>query len=100
MVVELEDGSKRILTADHVIEDHTFIEVQKISNPNKKVAIVEAISHESDLALLRIEDDDCFTRGLTPATLGPLPKLKDEISVLGYPVRGTSVCVCVCVCVY
>jgi len=81
---------RRILTGAHVVADATFIQVQKVSEPRKWVVEVEAISHDCDLALLRVEDP-AFMEGLTPPELGPLPQLRDRVSVVGYPVGGEEI---------
>lgn len=83
-------GKNLILTGAHVVANSTFLQVQKPSDPRKTVARIEAISHDSDLALLRIEDGS-FTKGIAPAKLGDLPALRDQVSVVGYPVGGDEV---------
>ena len=44
----------KILTGAHVVANATFLQVQKVSDPDKLVARVEAISHDCDLALLTV----------------------------------------------
>jgi S1-C subfamily serine protease len=80
-------GKDLVLTGAHVVANATFLQVQKPSNPDKAVARIEAISHDSDLALLRVEDRT-FTAGIVPARLGELPALRDQVAVVGYPVGG------------
>ncbi|MFK7742005.1 MAG: S1C family serine protease [Planctomycetota bacterium] len=83
-------GSRRILTGAHVVANSTFVQVQKQSDVKKVPARVLAISHDCDLALLEL-DDAAFTRGIKPAVVGDLPKLRDEVQVVGYPVGGEEV---------
>ena len=83
-------GKGRILTGAHVVANATFLQVQKPSDPNKAVARIAAISHDSDLALLEI-DEPAFTRGIKAAELGDLPALRAEVAVAGYPVGGDEV---------
>lgn len=83
-------GKDRILTGAHVVANATFLQLQKPTAPDKVVAHIEAISHDSDLALLRVAEPG-FTRGIKPAELGDLPRLRDEVSVVGYPVGGDEV---------
>ncbi|MCA8967116.1 MAG: trypsin-like peptidase domain-containing protein, partial [Planctomycetes bacterium] len=45
-------GRRQILTGAHVVANATFVQVQRPSDPEKIVARVIAISHDSDLALL------------------------------------------------
>jgi S1-C subfamily serine protease len=81
---------QRILTGAHVVANATFVQVQKQSDPNKVLARVIAISHDCDLALLEIEDK-AFGRGIKPPVVGELPKLRDAVQVVGYPVGGEEV---------
>ncbi len=83
-------GKNRVLTGAHVVANATFLQVQKPSDPDKVVARIAAISHDSDLALLEI-DDASFTRGVRPASIGELPRLRDQVAVAGYPVGGDEV---------
>ncbi|MEL6904093.1 MAG: trypsin-like peptidase domain-containing protein, partial [Planctomycetota bacterium] len=79
-------GPGRVLTGAHCVANATFIQVQKSSSPDKIVAQVVAVSHDSDLALLEVAET--FTDGVEPAELGTLSRLGDEVSVVGYPVGG------------
>ena len=80
-------AGRRVLTGAHVVADATFLEVQKLSNPDKAIARVLAVCHDSDLALLEVEDAG-FLADITPVELGSLPELEDRVTVLGYPVGG------------
>jgi S1-C subfamily serine protease len=80
----------QILTGAHVVANATFVQVQKQSDPTKVPARVTAISHDCDLALLTI-DDKAFVRGIKPAVLGDLPRLRDAVQVVGYPIGGEEV---------
>ncbi|MEM1034398.1 MAG: serine protease [Myxococcota bacterium] len=83
-------GRGRVLTGAHVVADATFLQVQKVSEPRKWTVSVEAINHDCDLALLRV-DDPSFDEGVVPPRLGPLPQLRDRVSVVGYPVGGEEI---------
>ena len=83
-------GPRRILTGAHVVANATFVQVQKQSDPKKVTARVLAISHDCDLALLEI-DDKAFGRAIKPAVVGDLPKLRDAVQVVGYPIGGEEV---------
>lgn len=80
----------KVLTGAHVVADATFIQVQKVSDPNKMIARVEAISHDADLALLTVDDPELMG-GVTPEKLGELPELRDRVAVVGYPVGGEEI---------
>ena len=83
-------GSGRVLTGAHVVANATFVQVQKVSDPNKYVAKVAGICHDADLALLSISDRR-FNKGLVPAEVGELPEHRDRVSVVGFPVGGEEV---------
>ena len=83
-------GPGRILTGAHVVANATFVQVQKQSDPKKVTARVLAISHDCDLALLEIEDKP-FARGIKSSVVGDLPKLRDAVQVVGYPIGGEEV---------
>ena len=85
-------GPGLVLTGAHVVANATFVQVQKISDTAKASARIEAISHDCDLALLRVEDK-AFLKGIRPAKLGDLPALRDQVQVVGYPVGGEEVSV-------
>lgn len=83
------DGG-RILTGAHVVANATFLQVQKLSTPDKVVAHVEAVCHDCDLALLRVENP-VFLSDMPPAEIGELPELRDKVSVVGFPVGGEEI---------
>lgn len=80
----------RVLTAAHVVANATFLQVQKVSEPDKLVARVAAVCHDCDLALLEVSDPRLMD-GLTPAELGELPDRRERVSVIGYPVGGEEI---------
>lgn len=80
----------QILTGAHVVSDATFLQVQKLSSPEKALAQVKRICHDCDLALLEIEDD-AFTMDIEPARIGSLPSRSDKVTVMGFPVGGEEV---------
>ena len=83
-------GPQQILTGAHVVANSTFVQVQKQSDPSKVTARVLAISHDSDLALLQV-DDRAFARGIRPAVIGDLPRLREGVQVVGFPIGGEEV---------
>lgn len=80
----------RILTGAHVVANATFVQVQRPSEPDKAIAVVEAVCHDCDLALLRVENPD-FLTGVEPAEIGELPALRDKVSVVGFPIGGEEI---------
>ncbi|MBZ0150293.1 MAG: trypsin-like peptidase domain-containing protein [Planctomycetes bacterium] len=83
-------GPQLVLTGAHVVANATFVQVQKQSDPAKVTARVVTVSHDCDLALLHIEDK-AFARGVRPAVIGDLPRLRDAVQVVGYPIGGEEV---------
>ncbi len=84
---------KRVLTNAHVVANNTFIEVQRYGERKKYIAHVEAVSHQLDLAILKVEEEDEFFRGIEPLKLGELPYIGDEVSVYGFPLGGDTMSV-------
>ncbi|HLU68395.1 MAG TPA: trypsin-like peptidase domain-containing protein [Kofleriaceae bacterium] len=83
-------GPGRVLTGAHVVANATFVQVQKISAPDKAVARVIGVCHDCDLALLSVEDRH-FMEGIEPARMGELPDLRDRVAVVGFPVGGEEI---------
>lgn len=82
-------SGKRILTNAHVVANGSYIQVQRHGDAKKFRARVAFISHDADLALLTLEEEQFF-EGTRPLALGELPELQQEVSVYGYPIGGKS----------
>ncbi|MDQ7045129.1 MAG: trypsin-like peptidase domain-containing protein [Sulfurimonas sp.] len=82
----------RILTNAHVVANETFIEIKRHGDNKKYEAEVEFISHQADLALLKVKDESFF-KGTTPIELNGLPKFEEDVAVYGFPVGGDSLSV-------
>ncbi|WP_457605238.1 PDZ domain-containing protein [Nitratifractor sp.] len=82
----------RILTNAHVVANRTFIEVQRYGDRKRYIAQVEAVSHQLDLALLRVRDPRFF-EGIEPLKLGTLPQIEQRVSVYGFPMGGDTLSV-------
>jgi S1-C subfamily serine protease len=80
---------KYILTNAHVVANQAFIEVERYGQRKRYIAKVYAVSHQADLALLKVEDPSFFT-GVIPLTFGSLPKVEQKIVVYGYPMGGST----------
>jgi S1-C subfamily serine protease len=78
------DGNRRLLTNAHVVADYTRIMVRRHASPDKFAAMCVAIGHECDLALLDIPDPE-FWRDVEPLEFGPVPHLRDLVTVVGFP---------------
>ncbi len=80
----------QILTSAHVVSGARLIEVKKENDPIKYVATVKYISHQADLAILELSDQNFFA-GTDPLKLSDTIKARDEVTVLGYPMGGDSI---------
>jgi len=78
-----------ILTNAHVVANQAFIEVQRYGQRKRYIAKVYAVSHQSDLALLKVEKE-AFFKGVIPLTFGELPAVEQKIVVYGYPMGGST----------
>jgi S1-C subfamily serine protease len=84
-------GPGLMLTGAHVVANATFLQIQKLSHPDKAIARVRAVSHDCDLALLEVVEPSDFLDDIEPAELGDMPRLRDEVAVVGYPVGGEEI---------
>jgi len=84
-------GRRELLTGAHVIANATFLQIQKMTSPDKAIARVKAVSHDCDLALLEVVEPADFLDDVEPAEVGDMPKLRDEVAVVGYPVGGEEI---------
>jgi len=78
-----------ILTNAHVVANQAFLEVQRYGERKRYIAKVFAVSHQADLALLKVEEKT-FSKGVTPLTFGTLPEVEQKIVVYGYPMGGAT----------
>ena len=78
-----------ILTNAHVVANQAFMEVQRYGQRKRYIARVYAVSHQADLALLKVEEK-AFFEGVKPLTFGPLPNVEQRIVVYGYPMGGST----------
>ncbi|NEW60044.1 trypsin-like serine protease, partial [Sulfurovum sp. bin170] len=85
-------SGNRILTNAHVVANETFLEVKKYGDTKRYQAKVLEVSHETDLALLEVNDKHFFDE-TTALTFGELPKMQDNVTVYGYPMGGNTISV-------
>ena len=78
-----------ILTNAHVIANQAFLEVQRYGQRKRYIAKVYAVSHQADLALLKVEEKTFF-EGVKPLTFGLLPEVEQKIVVYGFPMGGST----------
>ncbi len=83
-------GKNRILTGAHVVANATFVQIQKHSDTDKYITVVERICHDADLAILSVKDPNALS-DIPLAEIGELPALRDKVSVVGFPVGGEEI---------
>ena len=86
------DGNQ-ILTNAHVVANATFIEVRKHGETTRYEAKVEHISHDSDLAIVKLKANVPEFYNTKPLSLGDLTQAHQEVTAYGYPVGGDSLSV-------
>lgn len=85
-------AGKRIVTNAHAVAFQTSIRVRKHGSAEKFVARVIGVCHQSDLAVLTVEDES-FWRDVDVLEFGDIPDLQESITVIGYPTGGDSISV-------
>jgi S1-C subfamily serine protease len=80
----------RIVTNGHVVADARQILVRRPDQANPRIATVEAVGHDCDLAVLRVEDSS-FSDGLQSLPLGELPRTGSQVVTYGFPLGGQDV---------
>jgi len=85
-------SERRIVTNAHAVAFQTSIRVRKHGSAEKFVARVIGVCHQSDLAVLTVEDD-AFWRDVDCLEFGEIPDLQEGITVIGYPTGGDSISV-------
>ncbi len=83
-------AGNKILTNAHVVNDATFVQIKKNSNPKKYTARILSVGYDCDLALLTVDDPEFF-KGIDPVELGELPKMQESVVVMGYPQGGDKI---------
>lgn len=79
----------RIMTNAHVVSDQVYVEVLKVGDTQRVPAEVEFVSHESEVALLTV-DDPSFFEGTEPVVFGEMPTRTDKVTVHGFPIGGNE----------
>ena len=84
----LPSGERRILVHAQVLENHTLVQVRRVSEAQKYVAQVEVIGFDVDVGVLRVEDDAFWSMmPLLPLPMG-LPQPMSEVITAGFLAGG------------
>ena len=79
-----------IITNAHCVTDATYIQMEVPGGRDKVEVELKAVNHQIDLALLQPKDPGVFA-GVKPIAFGDLPKLREKVVTVGYPVGGRQV---------
>ncbi|MGD9590914.1 MAG: trypsin-like peptidase domain-containing protein [Candidatus Berkiella sp.] len=85
------DG-KKIITNAHVAGGSIFLEVQLANDAVKYHAKLTAVSHESDLAMLEVDDEEFWSK-TKALPIGDTPARKQKVEVHGFPMGGEGYCI-------
>lgn len=80
---------KRILTNAHVVSDQVYVQVLKMGDSRKYSARVAYVDHDSETALIEVEDERFFDDTI-PVRFGELPFRQDKVAVYGFPIGGNE----------
>lgn len=89
-------GKNQFLTNAHVVSNARLIYIKKVNDPKPYKARVLHVAHDCDLALLEVESPEEFGAGfggVTPLTIGGIPKLNTTVIAVGYPIGGERISV-------
>ncbi len=86
-------GPNQFMTNAHVVSNAERIYISMYGDSRKIPARVKFIAHDADLALLEAADFTPF-KDVTPFEFSDgLPRLEDEVRVIGYPIGGNRLSV-------
>lgn len=84
----LPSGERRILVHAQVLENHTLVQVRRVSEAQKYVAQVECVGYDVDVGVLRVADDAFWSSmPLLPLSTG-LPQPMSEVITAGFLAGG------------
>src|ERR1051325_9254219 len=82
----------RILTNAHVVAHQLYVQALKPGDTKKYAARVLCVDHDTETALLTV-DDPAFFDGTLPVRFGELPFRNARVAVYGFPVGGNELCI-------
>ncbi len=85
------DG-KKIISNAHVAGGSIFLEIQLANDSVKYHASLKAVSHESDLAVLEVDNEEFWAK-TKALKIGDTPARKQKVEVHGFPMGGEGYCV-------
>ena len=73
-----------------MVTDAKTLQARKEGDFDKLEAVVLAVSHQADLAIVTVKED-AFWEGALALEIGETPRLQAHVDVLGYPVGGEGI---------
>jgi S1-C subfamily serine protease len=80
-------AGNRILTNAHVVCDQVYVQALRTGGTTKFDARVEFVDHDSETALLTVDDPEFF-KGSRPVEFGDIPVRRERVAVHGFPSGG------------
>ncbi len=77
----------RIITNAHVVADGRQVLVKRNLDADPYLAKVVAVADDCDLAMLEVADPK-FHEKTKPLSIGPLPKMRSQVTTYGFPAGG------------
>jgi len=81
----------QILTTAHLVEKTRLLEVKKENDTKKYICFIKYISYQADLAMLSVDLNNSFFKNTKPLKLSSNVKVRDKVTVIGYPLGGKNV---------
>jgi S1-C subfamily serine protease len=85
-------AGNRILTNAHVVSHQLYVQALKPGDSKKYTARVLHVDHDTETALLTV-DDPAFFEGTIAVRFGELPPRNAKVSVYGFPMGGNELCI-------
>jgi len=85
-------AGNRILTNAHVVAHAVYVQALKPGDAKKYAARVLHVDHDTETALLTV-DDPQFFEGTLPVSYGELPYRNAKVAVYGFPMGGNELCI-------
>lgn len=81
-------GNGRVMTNAHVVADQRVVQLRRFQDATPYAARVEFVSHECDLAVVKV-DDPLFYKELPALKIAKtVPPLRTKVRTFGYPTGG------------
>jgi S1-C subfamily serine protease len=85
-------GNNMILTNAHVVAYSRYLTVRKHLSPKALPAKVAFISHDSDLAIVKLDSyDETFFSDMQPIKISGIPAHGSPVTTVGYPLGGDQI---------